>query len=102
MKPLKAKIVRMLTDTAKTPSMYAITVEVMLMRISTLLEVGGVDFSVVEFYCKHGGKHGNTYLFELPEGMTFDAWAKVVVADALSMVEATASLGDTDEAAKTV
>lgn len=82
------KIVRMLADTAKTPQMYAHTVEVMLMRVSTLLEVSGIQFSVVEFYCKHGGRVGNTYLMEKPADMTFDVWTRQVIDDAINMIEA--------------
>jgi len=82
------KIIRMLTDTAKTPQMYAYSVEVMLMRVSTLLEVSGVNFSVVEFYCKHGGRDGNSYLMEKPADMPFDDWARQVIDDAIKMIEA--------------
>ena len=60
----------------------------MLMRISTLLEASGVSFSTVEFYCKHGGRDGCSYLLEKPAGMSFDDWTRQVVADAISMIEA--------------
>lgn len=95
------KIIRMLTDTAKTPGMYAYSVEPMLMRVSTLLEVSGVQFSCTEFYCKHGGKYGNTYLMELPKGMSFDEWTRQMVADAISMIE-TQLLGKKNETTETV
>jgi hypothetical protein len=83
---MNPKIIRMLSDTAKTPQMYAHSVEVMLMRVSTLLEVSGVDFSIVEFYCKHGGRQGNTYLMEKPANITFDEWTRQVVDDAVKMI----------------
>jgi hypothetical protein len=81
------KIKRMLLSTAKTPQMYAHSVEAMLMRVSTLLEVSGVQFSVVEFYCKHGGRQGNAYLLEKPENLSFDAWTQIMVDDAIEMLE---------------
>lgn len=81
------KIIRMLTDTAKTPSMYAYAVEPMLMRVSTLLEVSGVQFSCTEFYTKHGGRDGSGYLMEIPAGMSFDEWTRQVVNDAIQMIE---------------
>lgn len=82
------KIVAMLKRTAAAPQMFTYSVETMLMRVTTLLEVAGVSFSVVEFYCKHGGRKGNTYLLELPANMSFDDWTKVVVDDALRLIEA--------------
>lgn len=88
MNALTPKVIRMLADTAKTPQMYAFSVEAMLMRVSTLLEVSGVQFSVVEFYCKHGGREGNTYLLEKPADMAFDVWARQVIDDAIKMIEA--------------
>lgn len=81
------KILRMLTDTRGAPMMYAISVEAMLMRVSTLLEVAGVQFSVTEFYCKHGGKYGSSYLLQVPVGVTFDDWAKSVIDDGLEMLK---------------
>ena len=99
--PAIPKIIRMLTDTAKTPGMYAYSVEPMLMRVSTLLEVSGVQFSCTDFYCKHGGKYGNTYLMELPEGMSFDEWTRRMVDDAIKMIEA-GIFKDNNETPKTV
>ena len=81
-----SKIIRMLNDTRRTPAMYSQSVEAMLMRVTTLLEVSGTQFSVVEFYCKHGGKMGNSYLLEIPRGMTFDDWSHQVIDDALGML----------------
>jgi len=88
MNALTPKIIRMLTDTAKAPRMYATSVEALLMRVSTLLEVSGVQFSVVEFYCKHGGAEGSTYLLEKPADMSFDDWARQVIDEAIKMIEA--------------
>lgn len=81
------KCIGMLLATAKTPQMYAQSVEAMLMRVSTLLEVSGVQFSVVEFYCKHGGREGNAYLLEKPADMSFDQWTHAMVDDAIKMIE---------------
>jgi hypothetical protein len=83
---MRPKIIRMLNDTRRTPAMYSQSIEAMLMRVTTLLEVAGVQFSVVEFYCKHSGKNGNCYLLEKPKDMSFDSWSHQVVDDALSML----------------
>ena len=81
------KIGKMLANTRATPEMYAISVEAMLMRVSTLLEVAGVEFKVQEFYCKHGGKYGSGYLLQVPVGVTFGDWARTVCDDGLQMLE---------------
>lgn len=86
MNPLP-KILKMLEATAKTPQMFSYSVETMLMRISTLLEVSGIQFSVVEFYAKHGGRKGNILLMEKPADVAFDDWTKQVVDDAIKMIE---------------
>lgn len=92
------RILRLLTATAKYPRMYAQSVEAMLMRVTTLLEAAGVDFSIVEFYCKHGGREGNRYLLQVPENLTFDDWAKLMVDDAVSMIESQAFPEKSNEA----
>lgn len=78
-----AKIVKLLTNTAKAPRTLTSSVETMLMRVTTLLELSGV-----EFYSKHGGREGNCYLLELPANTSFDDWTKMVVDDAIRMIEA--------------
>lgn len=83
-----AKIVKLLTNTAKAPRTLTSSVETMLMRVTTLLELSGVEFSVTEFYSKHGGREGNCYLLELPANTSFDDWTKMVVDDAIKMIEA--------------
>lgn len=82
------KIIRILTITAQAPRAFTSSVETMLMRVSTLLELSGVEFSCQEFYCKHGGREGNRYLLELPANTSFDDWTKIVVNDAIKMIEA--------------
>lgn len=67
--------------------MYTVSVETMLMRVTSLMEAAGVNFSVTEFYCKHGGKYGNTYLLQKPENMTFDDWSRQVIDDAIKTIE---------------
>ncbi len=83
-----AKIIKILKQTANAPRMFTFSMETMLMRVTTLLELSGVSFSVTDFYSKHGGRIGNTYLFTLPEGRTFDDWTQMVVDDAIKMIEA--------------
>lgn len=81
------KIIKILKQTANAPRMFTFSVETMLMRITTLLELSGVNFSCQEFYCKHSGRKGNTYLLELPANTSFDDWTKIVVDDAIRMIE---------------
>ena len=88
MNAITPKVIRMLTDTARAPAVYAQSVEAMLMRVSTLLEVAEIPFSVTEFYCKHSGQEGNSYLLEIPAGMTFETWACQVIDDAIKLIEA--------------
>lgn len=83
---VQTKISKMLTDTRGAPMMYAMCVESMLQRVATLLEVAGVQFSVTEFYGKHGGVEGNCLLLRVPSGMSFDDWSKTVIDDALGML----------------
>ena len=82
-----AKIVEILKRTAQAPRAFTFSVETMLMRVTTLLELSGIKFSCQEFYCKHSGRKGNTYLLELPANTSFDDWTKIVVDDAIRMIE---------------
>lgn len=86
--PDYSRIEELLKQTRAAPQMYAHDVETFLMRISTLLEVVSTVFVPRDFYITHGGKKGSLYAFKIPEGMTFDDWAKGVIDDALAMVSA--------------
>lgn len=86
----KLRLLEILANTFQRPRMYAQSVEPMLMRIVTLIEVAVPGFSSSDFYIKHSGKDGSCYAFKIPDSMDFDEWTRSVIDDALVIIKASA------------
>ena len=87
MKHVKEKAKEILIQTRESPKMYASIREALLSRVTSLLELAGVEFDPGAFYAKHSELYGNVILMLDKE--VDDQWAKEVIDDAISL------LGDT-------
>jgi hypothetical protein len=81
---IKNKAESLLLLTRKTPRMFALNCESMMNRVATILEMADIDFVVIDFYEKHLGIYGNTYLLSHEE--VKDDWAHQVIDDALQIL----------------
>lgn len=75
---------RMLHNTRKFSRMYASTKEALLARVTAILDVCEVDYSVQDFYSDHVETYGNAYV-----GLTEefeDDWAHSVCDHALALL----------------
>ena len=81
---IKDKAESLLLLTRRNPRMFASNCESMMNRIATILEMTDIDFVVIDFYKKHLGTYGNTYLLWHEEFQ--DDWAHQVIDDALQLL----------------
>lgn len=87
---MKDRIIGLLQLTAKYPQMYVGNEEALITRVTTLMEVVAVGYYFGDFYRRHfPNKKGANVVFERPDGIGFDDWARSVIADAIEMVKGT-------------
>ena len=73
-----------LTATHRAPRMYATTRESMMCHITSVVYVLIDDFDTIEFWKKHLGTYGNTYVGT--QDPVTDDWARSVIDDALRII----------------
>lgn len=85
MKNLITKAKELVTERGLRPGMYAATKESYVNMICTIMEMLELDFNGQDFYVKHLGTYGNTYLGAFDD--VDKEWGASVAQDALRMIE---------------
>lgn len=79
-----ARAISFLEATKRAPRMYATTREAMMCHITAVVYVLVDELDTIEFWKKHLGFKGNTYLNT--QAPVDDDWARGVVEDALRII----------------
>lgn len=79
-----ARAISFLEATHRAPRMYATTREAMMCHVTAVVYVLVDELDTIEFWKKHLGFKGNTYLH--PQAHVQDEWARAVIDDALRII----------------
>lgn len=82
---IKERAIAFLEQTHKTPRMFCFTKEGLLMRVTTTLDLAGIEFNGINFYKKYLELQGSAF-----KGLSDsfdDLWARKIIDEALEMIK---------------